>query len=106
MIAGSGEFWRRDAAGRGAVRPSLAAANAWCRNYARRHAENFTVASWLLPSSLRQPFANVYAWCRWADDLADAGDNVAQNLQRLDDWWSGIPRAGTRTSRFAALASG
>jgi hypothetical protein len=31
---------------------------------------------------------------------------VGISLQRLDDWWSDIPRAGTRTSRFAALASG
>jgi squalene synthase HpnC len=68
------------------VRPSLVESNAWCQTFARLHAENFTVASWLLPQSLRQPFANVYAWCRWADDLADAGNDVAQNLQRLDDW--------------------
>ena len=29
---------------------------------------------------------------------------VGISLQRLDDWWAGIPRASTRTSRFAALA--
>ena len=29
---------------------------------------------------------------------------VGISLQRLDDWWGGIPRAGTRTSHFAALA--
>ena len=30
---------------------------------------------------------------------------VAISLQRLDDWWTGTPRAPTRTSRFAALAN-
>ena len=29
---------------------------------------------------------------------------VGISLQRLDDWWGGIPRASSRTSRFAALA--
>jgi hypothetical protein len=30
---------------------------------------------------------------------------VGISLQRLDAWWRGLPRASTRTSRFAALAS-
>jgi len=29
---------------------------------------------------------------------------VGISLQRLDAWWTGVPRAGTRISRFAALA--
>ncbi len=52
----------------------------------RDHRENFTVASWLLPRSLRPAFAAVYAYCRWADDLADEASNP-QEAQRLLQWW-------------------
>jgi hypothetical protein len=31
---------------------------------------------------------------------------IGISLQRLDDWWAGIPRPTTRASRFAALAPG
>ena len=39
----------------------LAAAEAFCRAVARRHYENFTVATRLVPPRLRQHLANVYA---------------------------------------------
>jgi squalene synthase HpnC len=67
-------------------RMTLEQAEAWCRLLARRHYENFTVASWLLPRHLRQPFANVYAFCRWSDDLADETEGGVQALDLLD-WW-------------------
>jgi squalene synthase HpnC len=76
----------------GEVRPSLAAANAWCEKFARDHAENFTAASWLLPRHLRQHFVNIYAWCRWADDLADDGGDAQQRLALLDDWETQLHR--------------
>ena len=50
---------------------SLHAAQAYCRHVAQAHYENFTVASWLLPRRSRAHFHAVYAYCRWADDLAD-----------------------------------
>ena len=61
-------------------------AEAYCRQLACRHYENFSVTSWLLPKHLRQHFCNVYAYCRWADDLADevAGDFESLELLR---WW-------------------
>ena len=37
---------------------------------ATHHYENFNVVSWLLPRRLHQHFYNLYAYCRWADDLA------------------------------------
>ncbi len=37
--------------------------------------------------------------------LQHIATGVAISLQRLDDWWTDTPRARTRTSRFAALAS-
>jgi squalene synthase HpnC len=58
----------------------------YCRRLAKRHYENFTVASRLLPRRLRQHFCNVYAYCRWADDLADETGDPARGLALLG-WW-------------------
>ena len=44
---------------------------AYTRWLATNHYENFHVVSFLLPKRLHQDFYNVYAYCRWADDLAD-----------------------------------
>src|SRR5438105_4556695 len=65
---------------------SLEVARAYCRRLAHRHYENFTVASRLLPWHLHQHFCNVYAYCRWADDLADEPSGQAEPLALLD-WW-------------------
>ncbi len=65
---------------------SLDDSRAYCRRLARSHYENFTVASWLLPRHLQQHFCNIYAYCRWADDLADETGNPHESLQLLD-WW-------------------
>jgi squalene synthase HpnC len=44
------------------------------------------VVSWLLPRRLHQDFYNVYAYCRWADDLGDEMDDPAESM-RLLAWW-------------------
>ena len=61
---------------------SQSQAEAYCRRLAATHYENFPVLSCMLPRRLRQPFANLYAWCRWADDLADevGGDELSTEL--------------------------
>jgi squalene synthase HpnC len=53
---------------------------------ARRHYENFTVVSWLLPRRLHRHFYHVYAYCRWADDLADETGDPQRSLELLA-WW-------------------
>lgn len=58
----------------------------YTRRLARSHYENFSVVGWLLPRRLRDDFRNVYAFCRWADDLADESGDPNRNLQLLD-WW-------------------
>jgi squalene synthase HpnC len=68
--------------------PSQAEAQEFCRRLARTHYENFSVASWFLPKSLRQHFFNVYAYCRISDDLGDEVGNAAQSLELLDQWES------------------
>jgi len=67
---------------------SLGEGRRYCRRLARRHYENFTVASFLLPRDLRQHFHNIYAYCRWADDLADETAGPEESL-RLLEWWQG-----------------
>lgn len=65
---------------------SLDEARAYCRRLAEAHYENFTVVSRLFPRHLHQHLCNVYAYCRWADDLADEPHNdVAPSI--LLDWW-------------------
>ena len=61
---------------------------AYTRWLATHHYENFHVVSFLLPKELHQDFYNVYAYCRWADDLADEIGNPAESL-RLLEWWRG-----------------
>ncbi len=66
--------------------PSLSDASAYCRRLAAAHYENFTVASWLLPRRLRRHFCHVYAYCRWADDLADEAGSPEESFELLQ-WW-------------------
>ncbi len=66
--------------------PSGEESRRYCRRLAKSHYENFTVAGFLLPSGLRQHFCNIYAYCRWADDLADETGDSQQSLALLD-WW-------------------
>ena len=63
----------------------------YCRRLARGHYENFTVASRLLPRSLRQHVCNIYAYCRWADDLADEAGDPQRSLALLG-WWESLLR--------------
>ena len=62
------------------------AAQEYTRWLATHHYENFNVASWLLPKQLHQHFYNLYAYCRWADDL---GDEIPERERALEllDWW-------------------
>jgi squalene synthase HpnC len=80
---------------------------AYTRWLATHHYENFHVVSFLLPRRLHQDFYNVYAYCRWADDLGDEIGDTAESL-RLLQWWRGeldAMYAGRATHPvFAALA--
>jgi squalene synthase HpnC len=58
----------------------------YTRWLATHHYENFQVVSFLLPKRLHQDFYNVYAFCRWADDLGDEIGDTAESL-RLLSWW-------------------
>ncbi|HEY4261580.1 MAG TPA: squalene synthase HpnC [Schlesneria sp.] len=68
--------------------PTRTEAEVYCRTLATSHYENFPLVSWLLPKDLHQHFYNVYAYCRWADDLGDEVGDTAKSLELLT-WWRG-----------------
>lgn len=86
---------------------TLPEAEAVCQQIATGHYENFSVISWLVPSSLRQDFANVYAFARWSDDLADESASPEAAAAALVEWRSELracPRGGVRHPILVALA--
>lgn len=65
----------------------LRVAYAECRRLARRHYENFPTASYLVPRDKRDALAAIYAFARYADDVADE-PGVENRLEKLADWRS------------------
>jgi squalene synthase HpnC len=87
--------------------PTLDQAREYCRQLARAHYENFSVATWFLPERLRQHFFNVYAYCRISDDLGDEVGDAHAALELLDQWESELNACYDGTPRhpvFVALA--
>ena len=75
---------------------------------ARRHYENFPVASFFIPATLRKHVASVYAFARYADDIADEGNAARQERRlKLDDWRAKLHRSvikGENHPIFIALS--
>src|SRR5271163_5182765 len=69
-----------------AERCGPAAAQRYTRWLANHHYENFNVVSRLLPRRLHQHFYNIYAYCRWSDDLGDEVPDPVRALNLLDAW--------------------
>ncbi|MHC4141379.1 MAG: phytoene/squalene synthase family protein [Planctomycetota bacterium] len=61
-------------------------ARKWCRRLVRNRYENFSVLSRLMPVELRDDYAALYAFCRWADDLGDEVGDPDRSLELLA-WW-------------------
>jgi squalene synthase HpnC len=61
----------------------LDAADAYCRYLAEHHYENFSVAAFFLPSTIRTDLSRLYAYCRTVDDLGDESDDA---IARLASW--------------------
>lgn len=60
-----------------------------CRGIAHKHGANFSVGFRFLPPRKRRAVYAAYAWCRWADDIADEpaeDDSVESRLRRLAEW--------------------
>ncbi|HEY5253877.1 MAG TPA: squalene synthase HpnC [Acidobacteriaceae bacterium] len=87
--------------------PTLAEAQAYCRELAESHYENFHVATWFLPKRLRPHFQSIYAYCRISDDLGDEVGDAQQSLALLDFWNDELDacyHGETRHPVFVALA--
>jgi squalene synthase HpnC len=87
--------------------PTLEESREYCRQLARSHYENFSVATWFLPKRLRQDFVNVYAYCRISDDLGDEVGDAAASLALLDEWQRELDacyQGNPRHPVFVALA--
>ena len=81
----------------------IEAAYAYCGRVARAHYENFTIASWLMPSAMRPHMHAIYAYARAADDFADEERDLAKldQMERdLERAYDGHPRGPL----FVALA--
>ncbi len=65
---------------------SVEQARRMCRRLAWGRYENFSVLSALMPRALRDDYAALYAFCRWADDLGDEIDDRQRCLELLA-WW-------------------
>lgn len=87
---------------------SLRAAFEHCERLARRHYENFPVASFFLPKHLRPYVAAIYAFARTADDFADEGERTeTERLALLNDWQAKLDecyRGNPTHPIFVALA--
>lgn len=83
-------------------------AYAFCRRIAHRYGANFSVGFRFLPRRKRRAVYAAYAFCRWADDIADEdADTAASRLQKLAAWQEELDRcyAGKPTHPIAiALA--
>lgn len=64
---------------------NLEAADAYCGVLARRHYENFSVASRFVDAATRRDLTRIYAYCRTTDDLGDESPNGSA-LPRLERW--------------------
>jgi squalene synthase HpnC len=88
--------------------PTLEEAQAWCKNLAETHYENFHVASWFLPKALRPHFHAIYAYCRVSDDLGDEVGDPQVALALLDAWGEELDACYAGEARhpvFVALAA-
>jgi len=72
-------------------------AYAFCRAVTHKHGGNFSVGFRFLPAIKRRAVYAAYAYCRFADDIAD--DPGEQIAERLDAWQEELERcyAGTAT---------
>jgi len=86
---------------------SIVEAYKYCREIARRHYENFPVASILIPKKLRKHFFALYAFIRTADDFADLPHrSKEERLALLADWRKNLDNiiAGQKTENPVFIA--
>ena len=69
-------------------------AESYCTQIAKSHYENFIISNWFTPPEIRQHIENIYAFCRYGDDLGDdAPFPPEKRLLLLEEWESDLKRA-------------
>ena len=69
-----------------ADRELLRQGRARCRELASSHYENFAIAGRFAPPDVRQDLCNIYAFSRWADDIADEKRSGFNPLEKLNEF--------------------
>jgi squalene synthase HpnC len=72
--------------------PTIEEARLHCERLARTHYENFTVVSAFFPKAKRQDMFNVYAYCRYSDDLGDEEMGQGDRFAALEAWRGEVRR--------------
>ena len=79
-----------------------------CREVLAKKSKSFALAARLLPGSVADDAAVVYAWCRRADDLIDEGPGDDAALGRLREElaaiYAGRPQPETQLAAFQEVA--
>ena len=68
---------------------ALGPRQAWGRYFAR-HSRSFSFAARLFPPEERRRVREIYAWCRFTDDLVDEASAPGAELHRTLDAWAAI----------------
>jgi phytoene synthase len=69
---------------------------AFCRKIAHQYGANFSVGFRFLPRQKRRAVYAAYAFCRWADDIADENGGL-KPAATLDEWQAELDRCYART---------
>ena len=72
--------------------PTVDEAYAFCRQIAHRYGANFSVGFRFLPRVKRRAVYAAYAFCRWADDIADEDVECGGRAAALDAWETELNR--------------
>jgi hypothetical protein len=80
--------------------PDLGAAQAHCRAVTLRSGSSFAAAFWMFTKPERQAVHAIYAFCRFADDVADDPQVVGSRARLLERWRAELGAAyGRRCTR-------
>ena len=75
-------------------------AYAFCRGIAHKHGANFSVRFRFLPRTKRRAVYAAYAYCRWADDIADESDPVILSREDGEGPVTKLPTGPSPSSRL------
>lgn len=66
----------------------------YCAKIAKSNYENFIISNWFTPKDIKQHIQNIYAFCRYGDDLGDeAPFPPNERILLLEEWMEDLERA-------------